>query len=413
MIRSLKRLALFALIFVGLSAAGTWVVYDQVAGRSVTFDPGLLSPGVVAASVLLLVTYFVADGLRLHHTLRALGVHLPFPWILRLVFINIFVSNVTPLATGGGVAQVLYLRAKEVPLGTATAATTIRTVLAVLFIFSSAPFFLLTLAPMTGDGSVERIGLYLAISVAAYLGFFAVVLLRTRWLVRPLVGVVGALRAVRLIGEERAQRWRFRVRRELLRFARSFGRYVRGPRLDVVLSVLFTLIFLVSLFSFPAVLLWGLGYTVPYGTVVGLLVLTTFVMYFSPTPGASGVAEGAFGFLFAGLVSQEHLVQVTLGWRFLTIYLGMAIGVFVTQHELMGAGRADAEAAPLEAAGAGAAGTATSRPGGAGVPADAVGADPAGGGGAGANGAGGDDVGAVDAAADPDGVDLDPADLDV
>ncbi len=75
--------------------------------------------------------------------------------------------------------------------------------------------------------------------------------------------------------------------------------------------------------------------------MIGLLVVTTFVMYFSPTPGASGVAEGAFGFLFAGLVSDDHLVQVTLAWRFLTIYLGMAIGVFVTQHELLGIGGSD------------------------------------------------------------------------
>lgn len=341
MIRSLKRLALFSLLFLALSALGTWVVYDQVAGRSVTFDGALLSPPLLGACALLLLVYFAADGLRLHHTLRALGVRLPFLEILRLVFINIFVSNVTPLATGGGVAQVLYLRARDVPLGTATAATTIRTVLAVLFIFSSAPVFLLALAPLTGGGPADRIGLYLALSVAGYLGFFAVVLLRTRWLVPPLVGLVRGLRAIRIIDDRRARRWRFRVRRELIRFSRSFRHYLAGPRWDVVLSVVFTLVFLLSLFSFPAVLLWGLGYDLPYGTVIGLLVLTTFVMYFSPTPGASGVAEGAFGFLFSGLIGHDHLVQVTVAWRFLTVYLGMAVGVFVTQHELMGTGGAD------------------------------------------------------------------------
>lgn len=341
MIRSLKRLALFTLLFLALSALGTWVVYDQVAGESVTFDGALLSPTILAACAALLLLYFAADGLRLFFTLRALGVRLRFRWILRLVFINIFVSNVTPLATGGGVAQVLYLKARDVPLGTATAATTIRTVLAVLFIFSSAPVFLLTLSPLTGGRPGERIGLYLVLAVAAYLAFFIVVLLRTRWLVPPLVGIVRLLRGTHLIGDRRARRWRFRVRRELIRFSRSFRRYLLGPRWDVVLSVVSTLVFLLTLFSFPAVLLWGLGYDIPYGTVLGLLVLTTFVMYFSPTPGASGVAEGAFGFLFAGLISHEHLVQVTVVWRFLTVYLGMAVGVFVTQHELMGAGAAD------------------------------------------------------------------------
>lgn len=338
MIRSLKRLALFTLLFLVLSALGTWVVYDQVAGRSVAFDGDLLSAPILAGCAVLLLVYFAADGLRLHFTLRALGVGLPFGSIVRLVFINLFVSNVTPLATGGGVAQVLYLRARDVPLGTATAATTIRTVLAVAFIFSAAPVVLLYVSPLTGDARAGRIGVYLGLSVVAYLAFFAVVLLRTRWLVPPLVGIVRGLHALHVIDDRRARRWRFRARRELVRFSRSFRRYLRGPRWDVVLSVVSTLVFLAALFSFPAVLLWGLGYRIPYATVLGLLVLTTFVMYFSPTPGASGVAEGAFGLLFSDLISQDHLVQVTLGWRFLTVYLGMAVGVFVTHHELTGLG---------------------------------------------------------------------------
>lgn len=92
-------------------------------------------------------------------------------------------------------------------------------------------------------------------------------------------------------------------------------------------------VFLMSLFTFPALLLWGLGYDVPYLTVVGLLVATTFIMYFAPTPGASGVAEGVFGMVFAGIVTGGHLVLVTVAWRFLTVYLGMLIGVGVTFHE--------------------------------------------------------------------------------
>lgn len=66
---------------------------------------------------------------------------------------------------------------------------------------------------------------------------------------------------------------------------------------------------------------------------MGLLVATTFVMYFAPTPGASGVAEGVFGLVFAGIVTASHLVLVTLAWRFLTVYLGMLVGIVITVHE--------------------------------------------------------------------------------
>jgi uncharacterized protein (TIRG00374 family) len=90
----------------------------------------LVQPGALLSIVLLVIVYFVSDGLRLHYTLRALGYRLPLPVILRLVFVNQFFSNITPMATGGGFAQVWYLQRHGVPLGHAMAATTIRTVLA-------------------------------------------------------------------------------------------------------------------------------------------------------------------------------------------------------------------------------------------------------------------------------------------
>jgi len=103
----------------------------------------------------------------------------------------------------------------------------------------------------------------------------------------------------------------------------------------VCLSILFTALFLLSLFSFPALLMHSLGYTVDYVVSLGLLVVTTFVMYFSPTPGASGISEGVFGSFFRDILSGNHLVLVTLSWRFLTIYLGMIIGLIVLQRELI------------------------------------------------------------------------------
>jgi len=102
----------------------------------------------------------------------------------------------------------------------------------------------------------------------------------------------------------------------------------------VLLSIFFTATFLLSLFSFPALLIYSLGYEVDYLVTVGLLVVTTFIMYFSPTPGASGISEGVFGSFFRDILSGNHLVLVTVGWRFLTIYLGMIVGLIVLQREL-------------------------------------------------------------------------------
>ncbi len=330
---SVGRLVALACLFVGFAALGTWAVYDQFAGQSLSFDMRLLQWSSLLPIAVLLMVYFAADGLRLHFTLRALGECLPLKRIFSLVFINIFFSNITPMATGGGFAQMWYLQRHGVSLGVAGAATTIRTLLAVIFIFTLTPVFLLTSEVLRNQAIIGAIGGWLAVLIVLYLGFFALVLLRTRWLIIPLSALFNAARHLHLIDSARHGRWQFKLRREMLRFARSFKHYIGGNRTDVLLSIVFTFIFLLALFSFPALLIASLDYDIDYLISVGLLVVTTFIMYFSPTPGASGISEGVFGSFFSTLLGVEHLVLVTISWRVLTIYLGMVIGLIMTQVE--------------------------------------------------------------------------------
>ncbi len=329
-----RRLVWFALLFIGLSAAGVWAVYSQVAGHEITWDARLLSWRLILASLALLLLYFAADGLRLWFTLRALGHSIPLSAMARLVFLNIFVSNITPLATGGGVAQVWFMRRRGVPVGTGLTATTIRTALAVLFIFGATPILLVTLPGAEDAVASNSLVITLSVSVALYLSFFTVLVMRSNWLLRPMLVGLRTLRALHLIGPRRHWRWRHRLVRELQRFAHGFVRYFQGRKLDIAASFVFTAIFLLALFSFPALLFWALGYGFDYWVVIGRMVMTTFVMYFSPTPGASGIAEGVFGYFFRDVVTASHLVLVTVAWRALTIYLGMLIGLFVTQREI-------------------------------------------------------------------------------
>lgn len=334
-----KRLLLFTGLFVLLTGAGIYVVYGAVAEHAFSFDARLLQWRVLVSLAALLLIYFTADGLRLHFTLKALGHRLPFAVMARLVFVNIFFSNITPLASGGGFAQIWFLRQYGVPLGTATTATTVRTLLAMLFIFISAPLLFLALVPRGAVSLGAGGAAYLALFLLAYVAFFMVLMFRRRWLVAFMDLATGLLWRWRFIDRSRHRAWRRGGRRELARFARGFRRYAHGRRSDVALSVLLTAIFLLSLFSFPALLLWALDYDVAWLRSAGFTAVTTFVMYFSPTPGASGIAEGVFGHLFSGAVSAEHLVLVTLAWRFLTIHVGMIAGVFATHFEMTRGGK--------------------------------------------------------------------------
>jgi uncharacterized protein (TIRG00374 family) len=331
-----------SLIFVALSGGVPFLIYQKVGARNFSMNPGLFSMPLLAGILALLLLYFTTDALRLYYVLRALGQNLGLRDLGKLTFINILFSNITPLATGGGFAQIWYLCRHGIPLGVATAATTLRTLVAMALIFIPVPFLVLKLPFFQGSKTLTGSGLLLGFFAAAYLVLFSLMLFRLKWFLW-FFDILGKIFVqTRLVKAEVLASWRKKIFREAVHFSRCIKIYLRGRRGDVLLSVACTVIFLISLFSFPALLLWGAGYSANYFMVTGMLVVSTCIMYFAPSPGGAGFAEGVFGVFFASLVVSSDLVGIIVMWRFLTIYLGMLIGIPVTLHELFGRGTENA-----------------------------------------------------------------------
>jgi len=77
------------------------------------------------------------------------------------------------------------------------------------------------------------------------------------------------------------------------------------------------------------ILLHGLGYQISFFTVMFYQIVITFFMYFTPTPGATGLAEGGYALLFSQFVSKTDIVPLLFFWRFFTIYIGIISGLVV------------------------------------------------------------------------------------
>ena len=102
----------FTVLFIGLSAIVPWTIYRELNGELSVMWSVLLAPRLIITALLLLMVYYFCDALRLWFTLRALGESLPLRAMSPLVFINLLVSNITPLATGGGLVQIWYLHGR-------------------------------------------------------------------------------------------------------------------------------------------------------------------------------------------------------------------------------------------------------------------------------------------------------------
>lgn len=319
-----------ATLFIGLTATGFVLVSKVFEGDLPSFDTRLVQPHALALILGFLVVYYLSDGLRLFFVLRTIGARVKIREILPLVFINILFSNVTPLATGGGFAQVWYLQRHGVPLGISAAATTIRTILAMLAIFLAAPLFQFLHPGSSPDGFARITQQSLSGFIVLYFAGFLIVLRRPFWIAGILGRFFELASRMGILGKDRRDCWTTAVRRETAAFSASFARFVGGSHLYALAAIASTLMFLMALFAFPALLLEILDYDVDWLMVIGALSVVTFLMYFAPTPGGAGFAELAFAGFMAGRMAPDDLLLVIFTWRFLTIYLGMAIGTVVS-----------------------------------------------------------------------------------
>lgn len=297
-------------------------------------DGRLLSVDVIAGLTVLLTLYYLTDAARLYLVVRAMGHHVPFGYIIKLVFVNIFFSNVTPLSTGGGYVQVYFLNRKKIPVGEAFAVTIIRTATAALGVLTLAPIIIFLVPAFFGPmRSGKAVAYFLPIGVL-YLAYTYFIIFRIRALKVFLLRVMLSVHRRGFIPKRRFRGAYLRLSRELTCFHRGFRKFVRGPLRYVLGALLCTGLFLLSFFSFSVVLIRGLGYDVPALTILAIQSVVTFIMYFTPTPGAVGFAESGYILLFSQVVNEGDITLLTLCWRFLTIYIGVLVGILITYLEL-------------------------------------------------------------------------------
>ena len=327
--RPLKVVA-FVLLFIALSATVPYLIWQELNLQRLEIELPILSIPAVLGILGLLLVYYLSDALRLWSVLMALGVRMKTARMVPLVFINLLFSNISPMATGGGVIQIWYMKKHGVHLGEATAATTIRTVIASLLIFLPAPLLLVSMNRLEDTELARQWVPWFVLFAILYVGFFACLIWRLRWFIGALSALFELMHQFSLVSRQRMARWQFKLRREMLRFGHSIRAFARARPQYIAMSLLFSALFLLSLFSFPALILWVLGYEVDFTLIIALMLINTFIMYFAPTPGAAGVAEGIFTLFFASMVGQQDLLLMVLAWRFLTVHLGMLIGVPVS-----------------------------------------------------------------------------------
>ena len=308
-----KRIALVVVFVLAISAAVIYFTFDI---RALDYLTMFSSWSVLCALGSLAIGLFF-DGTRLMTLTRITGEDLPLPDVVKVVLSNYFLAVLTPGATGGAIAQVMFMRRAGVSVARSTVIILVRTIMSIFFLIIILPIFMkqdeaiTSWIPMPVIMTVSVI--FIAIPVTA------VALMRTNYPKRIIYYF--------------SQYFKHERRRQAFRLYYDFRQavYIMGKQPVMVLrafiesGVSLTFIYL----TVPAYFL-GLKFPFDLVQVMGRMYLLNLVLYFSPTPGGSGIAEAGFVALFTHLVPSGTVGILAVLWRFTAEYLPFILGAFIT-----------------------------------------------------------------------------------
>ena len=258
------------------------------------------------------------DGCRLMHMVKISNEKITLYQAVQVIFGNYFLALLTPGATGGAVAQLMFLRHAGVPTGKATVLVIVRTLLSILFLVFCMPFIFLHDQGILPGISNE---ILMAVTMAALVVILAIVAAARRGYLDYVV--VWASRRMR---NER--------RRKLFAFYRDTKSAIRllskAPKC-MLLVFAESGLNLLCIYAIVPCLLLGLGVTdADWYTVMGRMIFLNMLLYFTPTPGGSGIAEGGFVLLFSETVPAGTVGIMAVCWRLIAEYIPFLIGFYYT-----------------------------------------------------------------------------------
>jgi len=307
------RLCLIFVFVMGISVGVVYFTFDIRALNYLT----IFKPWSVLLALSSLTLGLSFDALRLVTLTQITDEKLPSKDVVKVVLSNYFLALVTPGASGGAIAQIMFMKRAGVPMAKSTMVVFVRTIMSIMFLIIIVPFFIYYDPDVMAWISIYVIAtvsvLFTAIPVAA------VLLMNTQIPQKILYGLTQHLSHDR--------------RRKCFVWYDDFKQaaFIMGQRPWMVLRAFLesgcSLLFIYAVV--PAYFL-GLNFDFNIMQVMGRMLLLNLVLYFSPTPGGSGIAEAGFLVLFSKIVPDGTVGILAVLWRFTDEYIPFLLGGILT-----------------------------------------------------------------------------------
>lgn len=331
-----KGLAIFLLLTLGVST----VILCKSADRSTLYAFSHIRKKYIVYILIAVCLSWCIDALRFCLTAQAMGYQVPFWRGIKLTWLNYFGCAITPMQVGGGPFQVYVLYKYGVPVGSGIAITLIRTLFSTFLLSIAAPTAFV-LVPQLRNGGILVKGVFYYVGALSVLMWSAFLLsvFKAEW-VKTIVAWVLSFSKKFLFHKLPVHRCYRVLCSEVDSYTQNVKRML-GPGLSCFIGAfLMSVCHLVTLFSVLPMLMHAVNLPVNYFHTVLAQAMFMFILYFIPTPGASGVAEGGGAAIYSLLMPANMAGVMAIVNRFFTEYLAIFMGCIVAIR-LVGWGTAE------------------------------------------------------------------------
>ncbi len=272
---------------------------------------------------------WVFDYLRLRELTRAAGGDISFLQGLALVWINYFGCAVTPLQSGGGPFQIYLLYRNGLPIGKGFAVTLMRTLITLVILSFAGPIIAFTHPEILESGFLRGMMFYVFVFLVFVWIIIFISLKKPEIIKRWSSSVVLFLKRLGLFKKKGPANLLKRVHREIDLYNENFRVFFGEGKIRLLVAVIYSFIQLLVNFLALPFLMWGMGMEFDFVKVLMIQAVFLFLLYFVPTPGGSGVAEGGGAILFRYVMPVHMTGVMAILWRFFTDYIAVILGGIV------------------------------------------------------------------------------------
>jgi len=327
--------------FLVISAGSAVAIFWITSRTGVWSGARHMRPAYLAAACVLTLLQWCLNAARFQILVNSLGNGVGFFTSLRAFMANVFLSAVTPSQTGGGPIQIYILNQAGVPIAKGFAGCLMGAVLSVVCLFASTVAILAGQPRLRAEFGTHLTGVittvvivFSALAALFFLSIFKLDVVK-RLTGRTLLATTRLLRIGKRLGLTKRVLGGFDEYRESIFLLAG----KRKGRVGAAFALTFAGIAVNCLIALALLKSLNVGFDASRVYLAQFILL--FIAYFSPTPGASGIAEFSNYWILSSLsVTAGVLGIYTVMWRFFTSYAGVAVGGVV-----MGAALARKESA--------------------------------------------------------------------